>query len=90
MQLDAGAELVGQDADELAEVDPFLAGEVEDDAIAAERAVWAGLEMLKAVKELNAFLEQLSYQPLNLSIGIHYGEAVLVPVDSNKPNFVTP
>ena len=55
-----------------------------------ERAVWAGLDMLKSINELNAYLEQLSYRPLNLSIGIHYGTTVLVPVDASKPNIVTP
>jgi adenylate cyclase len=45
-----------------------------------ERAVWAGLEMLQSVRELNADLTKLSYHPLNVSIGIHYGPVVLVPV----------
>jgi len=62
----------------------------ENSNMPIERAVWAGLDMLKAVKELNVFLEQLSYRPLQLSIGIHYGTAVLVPVDATRPNVVTP
>jgi len=51
---------------------------------ASERAVWAGLEMLIALKDLNLYLERLSYPPLSLSIGIHYGSVVLVPVDTYK------
>ncbi len=65
-------------------------GVEENSSMPIERAVWAGLDMLKAVKELNTFLEQLSYRPLQLSIGIHYGATVLVPVDATKPNVVTP
>lgn len=62
----------------------------KNSSLTAERAVWAGLEMLKSVEELNTFLKKLSYRPLHLSIGIHYGESVLVPVDSSKPNAFTP
>lgn len=63
---------------------------MNDTDLTVERAVWAGLDMLKAVNELNTYLEQLSYHPLNLSIGIHYGTAVLVPVDPNNLNTVIP
>ncbi len=62
----------------------------QTDLMTIERAVWAGLDMLKAITELNIYLAQLSYRPLNLSIGIHYGTAVLVPVDPSKPNIITP
>ncbi len=55
----------------------------------AERAVWAGLEMLQAVQDLNANLETLSYSPLTLNIGIHYGPAVLVPVNPNRPTMLS-
>jgi len=65
-------------------------GDADRTDLTVERAVWAGLDMLKAVTELNTYLAQLSYRPLNLSIGIHYGTAVLVPVDATKPNVVTP
>ncbi len=54
-----------------------------------DRATWAGLGMLRSVKELNGYLEQLSYHPLNLSIGIHYGPAVLVPVDPTRSSLVS-
>ncbi|GBO55415.1 adenylate cyclase [Pseudanabaena sp. lw0831] len=57
---------------------------------AAERAVWAGLELLKTIAELNVFLKKLSYNPLNMSIGIHYGAAVLIPIDPSKLNVLTP
>jgi adenylate cyclase len=52
----------------------------EDDDCVPERAVWAGLEILKAVRELNSDLAKLSYHPINLSIGIHYGTTILVPL----------
>ncbi len=55
-----------------------------------EKAVWAGLDIIKAIDELNTFLEQLSYKPLQLSIGIHYGLAVLVPVDPSRPELSSP
>ena len=51
---------------------------------AAERAVWAALEMFKVVEELNIYLERLSYPPVYLSIGIHYGPVVLVPIETHK------
>ncbi len=54
----------------------------------ADRAVWAGLEMLRSITELNTHLESMSYQPLRLSIGIHYGSIVSVNVDPSKPNMV--
>jgi adenylate cyclase len=53
-------------------------------------AVWAGLELLKKIDELNVFLKKLSYEPLNISIGIHYGTAVLIPIDPSNPNLLTP
>lgn len=56
----------------------------------AEQAVWAGLAMLKAVEELNRFLEQMRYRPLSLSIGIHYGSSVLVPLDTGSMSLLTP
>ncbi|HIK32912.1 MAG TPA: adenylate/guanylate cyclase domain-containing protein [Oscillatoriales cyanobacterium M59_W2019_021] len=52
----------------------------EDDDRVPERSVWAGLEMLKALQELNSDLSKLSYNPLNLSIGVHYGTAIILPV----------
>jgi adenylate cyclase len=55
-----------------------------------ENAVWAGVEMLKAVDKLNIFLKQMSYRPINLTIGIHYGETVLVPMGSSQTNFLNP
>jgi adenylate cyclase len=56
----------------------------------AERAVWTGLEIQEFVKELNARLKQLSYNPLKVNIGVHYGSVVLVSVDPSKPEVVTP
>jgi adenylate cyclase len=53
-------------------------------------AVWAGLDLLKKIDELNIFLKKLSYEPLKISIGIHYGKAVLIPIDPSNPNLLTP
>jgi adenylate cyclase len=54
------------------------------------QAIWSALEMQQAMVELNQFLQTLSYQPLQLTIGIHLGPVVLVAVDPNRPDFVTP
>jgi len=54
------------------------------------QAIWAALEMLQAMVELNQFLQTLSYQPLQLTIGIHLGPVVLVAVDPTRPDFVSP
>lgn len=63
---------------------------MNNDHHSAEYAVWAGLEMLKSQAELNQFLEQLSYQPLNLTIGLHFAEVVLVAADPNRLDFIIP
>ncbi len=55
----------------------------------AERAVWAGIEILQAVEELNVHLENMSYQPIKLSIAIHYGPVVAIPVDPSQPKQLT-
>lgn len=62
---------------------------VEDSDRIAERAVWAGLEIVKSVQELNNFLKQLQYKPLAVSVGIHYGPSVLIAVDPTRPNMVS-
>ncbi len=58
--------------------------------LAAERATWAALDMLEAATILNDYLEQLSYNPLNLSIGIHYATTVMVPTSIKDANIFTP
>ncbi len=55
-----------------------------------ERAVWTGLEMLEAVRDLNESLEKLAYQPLEIGMGIHYGSAIMVPVTSDDSPKVVP
>jgi adenylate cyclase len=62
-------------------------GDEKDSSLAA---VWTGVELLKKIDELNIFLKKLSYEPLNISIGIHYGKAVLIPIDPSNPNLLTP
>jgi adenylate cyclase len=65
-------------------------GSEKNSSLAAERAVWAGLELIQKIEELNIFLKKLAYQPLNISIGIHYGASVLIPLDANNSNVFTP
>ncbi|KGF72728.1 adenylate cyclase [Neosynechococcus sphagnicola sy1] len=62
---------------------------LEDTDQPVQRAVWSGLEMLRAIRELNDYLKQLSYQPLQLTLGVHYGPAVIVPVDPSRPSLIT-
>jgi adenylate cyclase len=50
------------------------------EAEAINRSVWAGIEMVRAVKEINAHFQTLSYQPLRLSLGIHYGSVLKVAI----------
>lgn len=50
----------------------------------AQRAVWAALEMQQAVEKLNQFLEQMRYQPLQLSIGLHFSPVILLPVPKER------
>lgn len=57
---------------------------------AVERAVWAGLEVLRSVEELNKLLKQLNYNPLQVRLAVHVGSAVMVPVDHKRPEFTTP
>ncbi|AFY61745.1 adenylate/guanylate cyclase domain-containing protein [Synechococcus sp. PCC 6312] len=63
---------------------------VEENEDSARQAIWAALEMQTAMGELNHFLHTLSYQPLQLTIGVHFGPVVLVPVDPTRPEFVSP
>jgi adenylate cyclase len=65
-------------------------GAEKNSKLAAERAVWAGLDLLQKVEELNVFLKKLSYQPLNISIGIQYGESILIPLEASNTNIFTP
>jgi len=44
----------------------------------ALRAVWAALELQRELEGLNAHLHQLSYSPLRLTMGIHYGIGVVM------------
>lgn len=62
----------------------------EFDVSAAERATWAALEMFKSVQELNTLLNQMRYRPLNLSIGIHSGSVVFVPLVAAQSTLLTP
>ena len=57
----------------------FRAGDSED----AKRAIWTGLEMIESVQILNQSLQKLAYQPLEISIGIHYGPVIMVPIASS-------
>jgi adenylate cyclase len=56
--------------------------------IAIERSVWAGWEVLKLVEGLNVRLEQLGYRPLQVTLGINCGQALILPTDNqNKTAF---
>ncbi|MCA1903727.1 MAG: 2Fe-2S iron-sulfur cluster binding domain-containing protein [Cyanobacteria bacterium KgW148] len=57
---------------------------------AVERAVYAGLEILRSVEELNHLFKQLNYNPLQVRLAVHVGSAVIVPVDHKRPELVTP
>lgn len=63
---------------------------IEDSENPTRQAIWAALEMQTAMNELNHFLHTLSYQPLQLTIGIHFGPVVLVPVEPSRPDFLSP
>lgn len=51
---------------------------------AVERSIWAGWEILQLVEGLNVRLEQLNYTPLQVSLGIHCGQALILPTEQNK------
>ncbi len=55
------------------------------EAEAINRSVWAGVEMVRAIKEINSHFQTLSYQPLRLSIGVHFGSVLKVAI-ANQPN----
>ncbi len=50
-----------------------------------ERAVWAALDLLRAMDKVNQMVEQLHYQPLKLSLAVHPGLAVQVNPTPNAP-----
>ncbi|MEE3719311.1 adenylate/guanylate cyclase domain-containing protein [Tumidithrix elongata RA019] len=62
---------------------------IDSDDRVAERAAWAGLALLDAVNELNEHLNQLSYQPLRLSLGIHCDRAILISANPAQPQTKT-
>ncbi len=68
----------------------FMASFQPHTAEGVARAVWAGLELIDAIDKLNEFLAQLSYNPLNISLGIHYGAAILVPIDPERSSALLP
>lgn len=50
-----------------------------------ERAVWAALDLLRAMVGVNQMVEQLHYQPLKLCLAVHPGLAVQVIPAPNAP-----
>lgn len=62
----------------------------EFDISATERATWAALEMFQSVQKLNTLLTQMRYLPLTLSMGIHSGSVVFVPLVAAQSSLLTP
>ncbi|HEY5573933.1 MAG TPA: adenylate/guanylate cyclase domain-containing protein [Anaerolineales bacterium] len=50
---------------------------LDDPANAAERAVHAGLEMLREMENLQPYIKQTYGQNLQMGVGIHYGDVVI-------------
>jgi len=48
------------------------------------RSMWAGWQILQLVEGLNVRLEQLNYAPFQVSLGIHCGNALILPAEQNK------
>lgn len=56
---------------------------------ATERAVRAGVEMLRAMDKFNAYLEPLYHHQFRIGIGIHYGNVVMGTVGSATSQTMT-
>ncbi|MEN9203259.1 MAG: adenylate/guanylate cyclase domain-containing protein [Thermostichus sp. DG_1_6_bins_120] len=56
---------------------------------AARQAVQTGLALLRSVADLNTTLRELSYPQVSLTLGIHYGPTILLPVDPQDPERVS-
>ncbi|NJR40289.1 MAG: adenylate/guanylate cyclase domain-containing protein [Leptolyngbyaceae cyanobacterium CSU_1_4] len=55
----------------------------DDSLKAAEHAVRAALDMVKAMEKFNLYLEAMYQQQLKIGIGIHYGEVVIGSVGAS-------
>lgn len=52
--------------------------------LAVQQALQAGLALGQSVAELNRSLRQLSYPQVKLTIGIHHGRVLLLPIDPQR------
>ena len=57
---------------------------IEDSELVVERSVWAGWELLQLVESLNVRLEQLGYRPLQATVGLHCGQALILPTTEKQ------
>lgn len=62
---------------------------VEHPQDATLRAVTAGLEMLEAVEQLKAYLENIYAMNFRIGIGVHYGEVVLGSIGAKDARRMT-
>jgi adenylate cyclase len=53
--------------------------------LAIQQALQAGLALGQSVAELNRSLRQLSYPQVKLTLGIHHGPVLLLPIDPQDP-----
>ncbi|NJK34865.1 MAG: 2Fe-2S iron-sulfur cluster binding domain-containing protein [Oscillatoriales cyanobacterium SM2_2_1] len=57
---------------------------LDEGAEPVARAIWAALELLRELEGLNQHLQQLSYSPLQLTMGIHYGVGVVMNLGATQ------
>jgi hypothetical protein len=62
---------------------------IQDPDNVALRAVWAGLDMLAAVEQLNPYLTALYQRELRIGIGVHVGDVVVGAVGAGDNRKVT-
>lgn len=57
---------------------------MQDSELVVERSVWAGWELLQLVESLNVRLEQLGYRPLQATVGLNCGQALILPTTEKQ------
>jgi len=62
---------------------------VDESRHAAKRAIQAGFEMLRSVKKMSAFLQEIYSAPLEIGIGIHYGQAIVGSIGAKEKKRMT-
>ena len=61
-----------------------LFGAIDDESNHADQAVAAGREMFRRLPDLNARLESLGFEPIEIGAGIHTGAAVIGSIGSPR------